>query len=620
MMSMNDVVYITPNCGPNRGPVTSLVGRTLLLLVALAACTSPLLAQPGGPTQPFTWEAKVQHQTILPNGEEVIELQGNVIIKQGLVTITADQGTFYPAQQRATISGNVHIIQPGTTLTAPVADYNGVTGIATAPNGMTIREDGGTLTAGYGEHHNNRRISYFRNNVTLRDSNIVLTSASGTYFSAERRAIFEGNVTAVSDSGELTADRLTYWRNTEQSYAVGNVRLFSLSDSSVLTCDTLDHRPDVETFGLGNVALTSSRESAVLTGDSLRHRPQEEYTIVTGSPKLTQIDSTLRLVSPSKEEEEEPADTATAPPDSLAVVLDTIRRGDSLFTVRRDTTVITALKLERFAKDRKEFTATGDARIVRGTLEAVAEIARYFEDDEVVALGPGRSGRARGADTAAVASDTAGVVDGTGEPPADGDEMEEEFPEPVAGDPVPDIQEPIVWYEESQLTGDTITVFLEEKKLRTIDVVGSAFAISSGDVEERYDQLAAERLIFNVLLDTIRSIHANGAAASIYFIYENGAPNGLNRSSGDTIVIAFADGKASRVGIYGPRTRLEGEVIPEKDVAGRETVYRLSGFTRHERGDADDEPGEADSEPTGLDAAEPEGSSNESSEPTDMER
>lgn len=539
----------------------------------------PLSAQPTGPTQPVSWSATLQHQTVLPNGEEMIEMTGNVVLRQGLVTITANNGYFYPQQQRATVSGNVRIVQPGTTLTAPQADYNGITGMATAPAGVTVQEEGGTLTAGYGEYNINRRISIFRNNVTLRDSNIVLTADDGIYYSVERRAIFNGNVSAVSDSGNLTSGELTYWRDTERSFAVGNVRLFSAGDSSLLICDTLDHRPKVETFAFGHVVLTSGKESAVLTGDSLRHLPQEEYTIVTGSPQLTQIDSTIRPVLPESKTPDDTNGVIDAPPDSLAVRLDTIRRGDSLFIVRRDTTTITARTLERFTADRREFTATGNARIRRGTLEAIAEIARFFEDEEIVALGPGRAPTSSPSDS--VASDTADVVEEP--PPPDPDEAPEE---PVAGDPVPESGGPIVWYDESQLTGDTITVFLEEKKLRTIDVEGNAFAISAGDAPERYDQLASERLIFTVLQDTIRSIRANGAAASIYFLYESRAPNGLNRSSGDTIVIGFTDGKAARVGIYGPRSRLEGEVIPEKDVAGRETVYRLSGFNLYPRAGA----------------------------------
>lgn len=579
--------YLTPE---RKNQCTTVAAVLSSILLVILVSTLPLRAQPTGPTQPFSWEGDKQHQITLPNGEEVIDLAGNVRIQQGLVTITANSGKFYPQQQRATVSGNVRIVQPGTVLTAPQADYNGNTGLATAPAGVTVEEEGGTLTAGFGEYNINRRISFFRNNVTLRDSNTVLTANEGVYYSTERKAIFEGNVSAVSDSGNLTSNQLTYWRGTEQSYAVGNVRLFSLSDSSLLTCDTLDHRPRLETFARGHVVLTSTKEAAILTGDSLRHLPQEFYTVVTGSPRLTQIDSTLRLIYPSDSTAEgEADDTLTGkplPPDSLAVRLDTIRRGDSIFTLRRDTTTITAHKLERFTKERKEFTATGQARIRRETLEAAAEIARFFEEEEIVALGPGETAATSPPNSTSdsVATDTTDVVEEPVYPSGPEGPLEPESPsDPVAGEPPPPFNGPIVWYDKSQLTGDTITVYLQEKKLQTIDVEGNSFALSTSDAPERYDQLAAERLIFNVRQDTIRSVHANGAAASIYFLYENTAPNGLNRSSGDTIVISFIDGKASRVGIYGPRTRLEGEVIPEKDVSGREAVYRLSGFNKHPR-------------------------------------
>ncbi len=559
----------------------------LLLLLPLF-----LPAQPTGPTQRITYSADVQNGIVSSSGDEVIELSGNVRLQQGNVTITANQATYYSAGDRATLRGNVRIVQPGTILTAPAVDYNGGSGFAVAPSGVTIQDEDATLTAGHGEYYVNRRVSNFRNGVTLRDSNAVLTAERGTYNSLNRIATFEGNVVGISDSGRINADRLTYWRETEESFAVGNVRLFSMRDSSLLTSDTLRHRPDVETLALGNVVLESEKESATLTGDTLRHFPDRDYTVVTGSPRLVQIDSTIRPVIPSN-------DTATTPSDSLAGAepppppLDTVRRGDSLFTVRRDTTEITALKLERFAGERTEFVATENARMKRGELEARGGIARFLEDEEVVALGPG-TGRKSESDSTATGEPTDSVTaeKGNVSDPTDsvkGGEVTDEQVQPdgVAGEAPPDtiapFINPIVWYEDSQLTGDTITVFLEEKKVRLIDVFGSAFAVSKSEAPNRYDQLASQHLIFNIYQDTIRTVHAQESAASIYFLYDNERPDGVNRSSSDTIIIWFDKGKASRIGYYGPRTGTEGEIIPESEVGGKETVYRLSGFKLYER-------------------------------------
>ncbi len=591
--------------------------RILLLLVSgMISIVIPasISAQTTGPTQPVIIEYadNMQGQNLQP-GEEKIELIGNVRLQQGLVRISANRAIYYTKGDRAQLFGNVRIEQPGVIMTAPETDYNGATGIATAPKGVVIQEEGGTLEAGYGEYQMNRRISYFREGVTLRDSSTVVTALGGVYFSIERKAIFQGNVLAVSDSGNLTANELTYWRDTRQSFAVGTVRLESVQDASILTCDTLDHLPGEQTFAYGNVTLLSEKEGATLTGDTLRHLPHEDYTIVTGSPMLMQVDSTLSPYFPPAADTASLSDNPENDPDSendfnstdgsdqLNAQLDTIHRGDSVLTVQRDTTTITANVLERFTGQRRELRATGNARMRRGTLEAVGTIARYFEDDEIVSLGSGRTVAEPVTGDEPVASDSSDVVDTSQEEyPDEKEDIQESEQantdtntdpnaEPVDSIQTPQYIDPIVWYDDSQLTGDTITVYLEEKKLRLIDVVGNAFAVSKNAVPERYDQLASERLLFNVAEDTIRSVRAEGAAASIYFIYEGEAPNGLNRSSGDTIVIAFNQGQASRIGVYGPRSPLEGEVVPETDVAGRENIYRLSGFQwqREEKGTAD---------------------------------
>ena len=194
---------------------------------------------------------------------------------------------------------------------------------------------------------------------------------------------------------------------------------------------------------------------------------------------------------------------------------------------------------------------------------AVANLARFYPDDDIIALGGGR-GVSR-PDT--VRRDTSGAVTGGRDTGAS------QTPRTV-----PPEMYPVVWYDKSQLTGDTITVGLEERKLRMIDVVGNAFAVTSGDLPERFDQLAATRLLFNVQGDTIRSVSSEGMASSIYFMLDGGLPNGANRASADTIHIAFDVGQVSRIKFFGPRARSEGEYFPEPFVAGRETTYRLEGF------------------------------------------
>ncbi len=493
-----------------------------MALVLLLAGAAAGRAQPIGPSLPLSFKADSLLTSSSAAGA-VNELWGNVRITQGVVVIEANKAVVYEATNSAIFTGNVRVTQPGMILTAPRADYDGNSRLATAPSGVTLQEEGATLQAGYGTYNMYNRHAQFREGVVLRDSNATLNAAAGDYYSVERRAVFTGGVRVQSDSGEITARDLTYWRDSREAYAVGDV------------------------------VLISTDNGARLTGDTLRHRPAVGYTMATGSPKLVKVDTAVVR------------DTASG--DGGGAVAAT--------SVRRDTTTITARLLEAFRTDRNEYVATDSVRLRRGDLEAIGGLARFIEDDDVIALGPGGrwSRRTDSAvtgvpprrDSLAAAGDSL-ASDGDG-----GDELADAATR-TGGIP------PVVWYQGSQLTGDTITVGLMERKLRFIDVVGNAFAVSEGKVRGRYDQLAAVRLYFDVLLDTIRNVRAQGLASSIYFLYDSNLPSGVNRTSGDTINIAFANGQATGIGIIGRRSRAEGEYFPEPIVAGQETAYRLEGF------------------------------------------
>jgi len=495
-------------------------GSHIALFLAVLACvlvggTVSVLAQPTGPAQPVNISADSTHRH-LEGGEEVAELWGHVWIMQGATTITADNAVYYGATQHAVLNGNVRVTQPGLLLTAPHAEYDGGTKVATASGGVTIRDSGATIEATNARYDIGRRIAYFDNGVTLHDDSAVLRANSGEYRSLELKAIFRGNVRVDSDSGTIRSRELTYWRNTGDAYAVGNV------------------------------VLTSEKYATRLFGDTLVNAPNRDYTLVLGSPKLVRID--------------------------------TVAATDSLAARSRDTTVIVARKMEAFRGVAEEYVATDDVKLNRGNLRAVGRIVRFLPKENVICIGPGRAAPAVDSSGASIGVDTAastakvGVTGETRRIAGGGDTASASKRGDVTNG------NPIVWYNDSQLTGDTITVLMQEQALRAIDVLGNSFAVSRGRFDERYDQLAGTRLFFDILLDTIRQVRSEGYASSIYFLYNQESPDGVFRASGDTILVDFADGRAAFIAILRGRRFVEGDAVPEREVAGRERSYRLDGF------------------------------------------
>ncbi|MCC7439663.1 MAG: LPS export ABC transporter periplasmic protein LptC [Armatimonadetes bacterium] len=541
--------------------------RSIILCFCCFFCAAArLLAQPIGPAQPVTFSADSSRATSGAGGASLVwTLMGNVRILQGTTTITADKGTWYESAQQGVLTGKVRIVQPGNTLTATQVEYNGISKVAVASGGVTIVDTGATIKSATAEYDMGRRVAQFgggvtvldsgatitsaslnydlsqriarfRGGVTLRDSNSTLRAAEGEYYSATMKADFRGNVVVTNDSGTIHADNLTHWRATQESFAVGNVK------------------------------VDARYQRTQMFGDTIHAFPQRNYTVATGNPRLVKIDSVSIAPETSN------SATTNLPPDSLPA------NG-----FRYDTTVITSRAMEAYRGEQEEYRATGNVMLTRGTLQAVGQIARLLNNRELITLG---SGRKQAVVDSAASSDSAtnsATPDTASAPVTGAPRPDTTAAATAAGSLAVSFPDPIIWYDKSQITGDTITIGMAEQRLQWIEVWREAFAISEGKIPQRLDQLRGNRMLFTVRLDTIREVRSEGEAASIYFNYDREHPDGVVRAVCDTMVITFDAGQAAEVETIGGQRLSDWEVVPEQNVAGVESSYRLEGFRRYDR-------------------------------------
>jgi hypothetical protein len=134
-----------------------------------------------------------------------------------------------------------------------------------------------------------------------------------------------------------------------------------------------------------------------------------------------------------------------------------------------------------------------------------------------------------------------------------------------------------VWYAATQVTGDSIDVFLEQRVLRRAVVTGNAFAASQSDTlrRDRFDQLSGEAMTLLFDERKLAGIVVDRRSTSLYHLYDDARPNGANRASGDRIVLRFAGGTMEGISVQGG---VQGEYYPERMVKNREAEYALPGF------------------------------------------
>ncbi|MGE5315764.1 MAG: OstA-like protein [Acidobacteriota bacterium] len=138
-------------------------------------------------------------------------------------------------------------------------------------------------------------------------------------------------------------------------------------------------------------------------------------------------------------------------------------------------------------------------------------------------------------------------------------------------------KKPIVWYEEHQVTGDTVTLYLERRRLDHAVVRGHAFVLSQSDslYPSRYNQLTGRLLTLRFRQNKIESAVVERNAVSLYFLYDGRQPNGVNRTSGDYISMTFREGKPDMIRIM---RGIEGTYYPEPMVVRDTQAYNLDGF------------------------------------------
>ena len=136
---------------------------------------------------------------------------------------------------------------------------------------------------------------------------------------------------------------------------------------------------------------------------------------------------------------------------------------------------------------------------------------------------------------------------------------------------------PFVWYGENQVSGDSMEIRLQHNRLRSVHVVGRAVAVSRSDSSfaNRFDQLTGRELTMYFQGEKLERILVEKTATSLYYLFDNGKPNGANESSGDRIAIEFTDGAAGHIRVAGG---VQGQYYPENMIRAREKEYNLDGF------------------------------------------
>lgn len=396
-------------------------------------------------------------------------------------------------------------------------------------NGESIRELHGNvvMTQGAVRITCDKAIQYLAKNeaeligkVVVTQDSIVIKTVRGYYYGNSKIAYSNHGIDLTDGHVQLYSKNGYYYFDENRSYFYDQVKL--IEGISTLSAIRLNYFDDEDKAIAGGSVIVSDTSSTMLA-DSLIYFRNKKNTLAFNNIRI--YNSTDRIAIFGERLEDNGQNKYTKIWENpFFVRIDTTSNGNP------DTLMVSALLLEAFDDSTQKIVATYSVKILKtGFASASHQTFFYRSSDEIQTFK--REG---------------------------------------------DVLPPVIWNEETQLSGDSVYVFIKDNRLARINLNSNATIISEHKEKMfRYDQISGKAVKIFFENGEIKLTDVYGNVLSIYYVYDEREPNGLLKSSSESAKIFFINGSIEDVRLYGkPAT----EYHPENLIEGKEKEFTIPAF------------------------------------------
>ncbi len=436
-------------------------------------------------------------------------IAGSVILKEGKTTFTCDSAVVNRRTNILEAFGNVHINDNDSIHTyAQYLKYVGEERMAYLKKKVQLTDRKGVLYTEDLEYDMRAHIGRYKNGGRVVNANTVLRSTDGVYYADTKDVYFKKNVHLIDPKYDITTDSLLY--NTQTQIATFIAPTHIVSKDGII--DTKSGTYNLKTGEAIFFDRTSFRDSThFLSANKMAYDEKSGILQMEGQAKL--VDSANKVTTLANNiflNKKENSFLAYNKPvmifyennDSTYIAADTLfsglRKADTLQkkTVTKKEKIDTVTTVNVSDTAIRYFLAFHHVRIFNDSLQSVADSLYYSTEDSVFRL----------------------------------------------------FDDPVVWNDKTQLTGDTIYLFTKNRKADRVSVFNNGMIINKAN-EQMYNQVGGRTLNGYFKEGEIEYMRVKGSPAeSIFYPQdEDSAYVGMNRSSGDVIDVFFVKKELNKV-------------------------------------------------------------------------
>ncbi len=372
----------------------------------------------------------------------------------------------------------------------------------------------------------NKAIQYIKSNnaelignVVITQDSVVIKTERGRYFGNIKIAYSDSAVHLNNNEMNLIADKGNYNLQTKVANFFGNVN-FKDSVTSLKSHKLVYKKELEEIIAVGSVQVSDS--TSIIRADSLIHNRNTRFSEGFNNISIENSENNVTIFGDHLIDDKD-SNVAKISGNPFLVQIEELDNG------KFDTLFIKSKYLESRKGSGTSLFAIDSVKIIRGDFLSNNDYTIYDKDADQITI------------------------------------FKQENKE-----------KPVLWYENNQVVGDSIYIYLDSSKISKVNIIKDAILVSQDSTYQfRFNQMSGDSIQLGFTESKLTRTKVNGNVLSIYYMFEEGEPNGLLKSSAKEIGIYFEDGKVSEVKMFGSPI---SEFHPENLVIDNEKSFILPSF------------------------------------------
>lgn len=580
-----------------------MILKSAIYRLILAACCLggflPAMAQEPQPQPGNRDSTKVIHiiksdilNVITKDTLQLNRFVGNAVFRQGNTLFYCDSALINRAANVLDAYGHIHINQADSiNIYGDYLHYEGNTKLATLRDNARLTDGKITISGPELQYDMNARIGTYTQGGKLVNGKSVLTSVEGFYYADTKDVYFKKNVVMIDPEYTLTTDTLLYNTETKISTIVAPTTIndgktIMYATSGTYNTETgqgdFDNRPTIEdstaTITADNITMDKRTGLAYATGNMVYRDTARKMILLSNYGTVNQTERTILAT-------QHPLMIMERQKDTLYITADTLYSGivkkdtttkqiistDSLKTGSDSTLAIKADSIPPLAKI--DSSGIDSVTVMReGVTLAGKDSALVIQKDSALVIRKGPVLTVKDSTVAVIKDSTVKILALAPLPPDTAAEKQDTsetrylkawhnvkiFSDSLQG--VADslyysskdstfrfFRDPVLWATGTQLTGDTILLFIKNQTADKILLNQNGLIVKEAG-KNLYNQIKGNEITGYFAGETLDWMHVDGNAESIYYIKDDdGGFISVNKTLSGIINIYFKNSELHHV-------------------------------------------------------------------------